>query len=74
MSRDGHIYRGLSPCCSVGHHVSNTVVGYPPAKVYPKGRKEGLRMLFGLGKCILGGQTELEQLKHVSSVLAEDYR
>lgn len=56
------------------HHASNTAAGYPPVEIYPKDRKEALRMLFGPGKYILNGQTELEQLKHVSSVLAEDYR
>ena len=40
----------------------------------PGDRKEALRMLFGLGKYILSGQAELEQLRHISSKLAEDYR
>lgn len=40
----------------------------------PDGRKEALRMLYGLGKYILSDQAEMEQLRHASSSLAVDYR
>lgn len=40
----------------------------------PDGRKEALRMLYGLGQYILSGQAEMEQLRHASSSLAVDYR
>ena len=38
------------------------------------GRKEALRMLFGLGQYILSGQAEIGQLKPLANELAAEYR
>ena len=40
----------------------------------PGGRKEALRMLYGLGQYILSGLTEVEQVRIRCGDLAKDYR